>query len=62
MISRVAVAGDPKQDPSQSYMKMWYPEVEPSVLYFMIPNKAMLVKYVLHAKHRKINDKVDKFE
>ena len=35
-------------------LKEWYPEVEPSLHQFVILNKAMLVKYVLHAKHSKI--------
>jgi len=35
--------------------KPWYPDTEPSLMFFSIPNKAMLIKYMLHAKHRRID-------
>jgi|LakMenEpi03Aug12_release.lakeMendotaPanAssembly.Ray.scaffolds.fasta_scaffold6233215_1 hypothetical protein len=43
-------------------MKCWFPEVEPSMLQFSISNKADLVHYMLHAKHGKLENKVDKLE
>jgi hypothetical protein len=43
--------------------KQWYPDSEPSLLFFSIPQKAILIKYMLHAKHRRIdsaqNEKLD---
>lgn len=41
-------------------MKQWYPDIEPSFMFFTIQNKALLVNYVLHAKHRSINTGGDK--
>ena len=40
--------------------RLWYPDVEPSFLFNIIPDKAQLVKYVLHAKHRRIDARADK--
>ena len=47
-----------QEDPLRA--RMWYPDVEPSFSFNIIPDKAQLVKYVLHAKHRRIDCKTDK--
>lgn len=35
----------------------WFPAIEPTLQLFTIPDKAKLVKYVLHAKHGKLTKK-----
>jgi len=57
MITRVSTL-----DNKESYSKLWYPDVEPSMLNFAIKDKAKLVNYVLHAKHSKVDRKVDKLD
>jgi len=39
---------------------VWYPHVDPDMHHFVIKEKHKLVKYVLHAKHSKIDKKNDK--
>ena len=39
---------------------MWYPDYEPRFLYLAIKEKAKLPKYILHAKHQRIDTKQDK--
>lgn len=55
LISRVSA-----DDNKEAYMKLWYPDVEPRMLYLAIKDKTKLVKYILHAKHKKIDSKPDK--
>ena len=42
-------------DSKQEFAKMWFPEYEPRMLYLHLKDKSKLVKYVLHAKHKKID-------
>lgn len=46
----------------ESYARIWYPQVEPSMTQMPLLNKARLVSYVLHACHSKIESKVDKIK
>lgn len=57
IISRVS---PPKS--KEIYSKVWYPLVEPRMDYFVIKEKHKLVKYVMHAKHSKIDKKGDKLQ
>jgi hypothetical protein len=54
LISRVSVLGN-----KDSYTKLWYPDIEPSVIYVTIKHKGLLVKYLLHAKHSKVERTTD---
>jgi len=55
MISRVYMP-----DSKQEYALKWYPETDTRMLYLHIKDKSMLVKYVLHAKHKKINKSLER--
>jgi hypothetical protein len=55
MISRISLPQSKEQ-----YTKVWYPEVEATMNFFTIPNRSNLIKYVLHAKHRKTVLSLDK--
>lgn len=58
LLSRVAPL-----ESQNHFSKLWYPEVDTSLMYFNLKNQALLLKYVLHAKHRRIDaDVVEKLE
>lgn len=55
MISRISMVGQ-KSD----FANAWYPSAEVDMKFFAIQNKAKLLKYVMHAKHRRPDMKISK--
>lgn len=43
-------------------MNQWYPDVNTKMTYVSIKDKSMLFRYVLHAKHKKMDGREDKCE
>lgn len=48
------------KDSKENYIEHWYPEFEPRMLFLVLQDKTHLPKYMLHAKHKAIDQKVDK--
>lgn len=42
------------------FTRSWYPDIEPRMMYVTPQDKSKLVKYILHAKHKKITGNFDK--
>lgn len=40
--------------------RLWYPDCDARMTYLILSDQAKLIKYVLHAKHAKIDSKPDK--
>lgn len=47
---------------NQAYLTHWYPEINPSIINLILKDKSKLTKYVLHAKHSKIEKSENKLE
>lgn len=55
MVSRISMVGQKGE-----FVNAWYPSVEVDMKFFAIQNKAKLLKYVMHAKHRRPDMKISK--